>query len=312
MKKPVLWIIAGTTEGRELINKLRLSKAEIYISVATDYGRALITPKENLHVKTKRLSLEEMVDFIHAVKPDCVIDTTHPYAQIVTKNILEACKQTSTGYIRLQRMSKVSGVLSKSSIIEMHEGTIFVESTRDAARILNNTTGSIFLTCGSKEIEVFTGIRNYRERVFARVLPTPDVMKKCEQLGFKISNISYMQGPFSKELNLAMLKSAQARYLVTKDSGEAGGFQEKIEAANELGITVVLITRPELRENPAEKADIADLVNLTNQTQPAPLIHRTVYSQEQVLQELIQNYFLEWCREEQQENLQLNIDEILE
>ena len=42
-----------------------------------------------------------------------------------------------------------------------------------------------------------------------------------------------MQGPFSKELNLAMLRAVDARYFVTKESGKSGGFLEKVQAAEE-------------------------------------------------------------------------------
>ena len=57
-----------------------------------------------------------------------------------------------------------------------------------------------------------------------------------------------MQGPFSEEMNVAMLKSVGARYLVTKDSGTAGGFDEKVTAARVAGATLVIIGRPPQRE----------------------------------------------------------------
>ena len=53
-----------------------------------------------------------------------------------------------------------------------------------------------------------------------------------------------MQGPFSKELNQAMLEQYQCKYLVTKDSGKAGGFLEKIQAAEALGRDGSDIGRP--------------------------------------------------------------------
>ena len=55
-----------------------------------------------------------------------------------------------------------------------------------------------------------------------------------------------MQGPFSYELNLAMLRQIQAEYFVTKESGRAGGFAEKLRAAAEAGAVAVVIGRPEV------------------------------------------------------------------
>ena len=63
-------------------------------------------------------------------------------------------------------------------------------------------------------------------------------------LGFEGKNLIAMQGPFSKELNAAMLRQYDCRYLVTKDSGKAGGFEEKIQAATECGAIPVIIGRP--------------------------------------------------------------------
>ena len=53
-----------------------------------------------------------------------------------------------------------------------------------------------------------------------------------------------MQGPFSRELNAAMLRQYDCRYLVTKDTGKAGGFQDKIDAALECDAVPVIIGRP--------------------------------------------------------------------
>ena len=62
------------------------------------------------------------------------------------------------------------------------------------------------------------------------------------------SHILAMQGPFSKELNAAMLRSTGAAYMVTKASGSAGGFEEKIAAAAETGAVPVILGRPAQRE----------------------------------------------------------------
>ncbi|NBJ15819.1 MAG: precorrin-6A reductase [Dehalobacter sp. 4CP] len=283
MKMPVFWIIAGTTEGRELIDELRRSNAKVYVSVATDYGRELIEPDQNLHIQARRLGREEMAAFIREVQPDCVIDTTHPYAQIVTDNICEACRETATDYIRLQREPGRLVSNNPSFNTNILENMIYADNSEDAVRVLNDKTGNVFLSCGSKEIETFTRIKDYQERVFARVLPMQDVMDKCEKLGFKKSNISYMQGPFSKELNIAMLKASQARFLVTKDSGETGGFQEKIEAARELGITVILIRRP-------EQLEILERSGKIDEKEDAQ--QHTFYNKEQVLHKLAWDYSL--------------------
>ena len=56
-----------------------------------------------------------------------------------------------------------------------------------------------------------------------------------------------MQGPFSAELNRAMLEQYNAKLLVTKASGGAGGCWEKVEAARQTGCALLVVDRP-LRE----------------------------------------------------------------
>ena len=54
-----------------------------------------------------------------------------------------------------------------------------------------------------------------------------------------------MQGPFSLEMNRALIRQFHIRYLVTKESGRTGGFLEKIKAAEAEGITACVIGNPE-------------------------------------------------------------------
>ena len=59
--------------------------------------------------------------------------------------------------------------------------------------------------------------------------------------GIKGRQILALQGPFSTEMNAAILKQYDIRHMVTKNSGRTGGYQEKLEAAKILGIPVYVI-----------------------------------------------------------------------
>jgi precorrin-2 dehydrogenase/sirohydrochlorin ferrochelatase/precorrin-6A/cobalt-precorrin-6A reductase len=109
---------------------------------------------------------------------------------------------------------------------------------------LDGTTGRALLTTGSKELAAFTAARGFAERFYARVLPSAEIVRHCRELGFPGGRLICMQGPFSREMNAATLRMTGAEYLVTKDTGARGGLPEKLEAAAELGVTVVLISRP--------------------------------------------------------------------
>ncbi|MBR2071825.1 MAG: precorrin-6A/cobalt-precorrin-6A reductase, partial [Phascolarctobacterium sp.] len=73
--------------------------------------------------------------------------------------------------------------------------------------------------------------------------PMESSLQSALELGYKPANIVCMQGPFSKELNVATLKKFNSKFMVTKDSGEVGGFLEKIAAAQEAGAKLIVIGR---------------------------------------------------------------------
>lgn len=227
-----IWIIGGTTEGRCLAAALQGYDVHIYVSVATDYGKALMEDQENVTVLQGRLPKGEMEAFLRTKKPDLVIDGTHPYAQVVTENIHDACQKVGIEYMRIVR-PKSDG-----------KDYVSVHSMEEAVEMLSQTTGAIFLTTGSKDLQTFQSIPHYAERIALRILPAMDSLEKALSLGFLRERIVCMQGPFSEELNVAMYGHYNAKWIVTKDSGVRGGFLEKVAAAKTVGAKVVVISRP--------------------------------------------------------------------
>ena len=232
-----LCVFAGTTEGRELVEFLSGQNLSVMACVATEYGQTLLSPRENLTISARRLTGEEMEALFSREKYDMVIDATHPYASVVTENIASACEKAGVRYQRLLRSSCKAG-----------EDAVFVPDIPAVVDYLNGTVGTVLLTTGSKELAKYAGLTDFAERVYARVLPMEDSLRLCQSAGLKPAHILAMQGPFSVEMNVAMLRSVGAKYLVTKDSGAAGGFDEKITAAREAGATLIVIGRPPQRE----------------------------------------------------------------
>ena len=226
-------VFAGTTEGYEVSRFLAEHEIPVYVSVATDYGKKSLTESDYLKVNAARLDTDAMKALFQEIQPELILDATHPYAAEVTKNIRTAAEETGFTY---QRVLRAEGENSCHAI--------YVDSTEAAADYLKTTEGNVLLTTGSKELVKYVGIPDYNKRLFARVLSLPSVMVACSELGFEGRNLIGMQGPFSKEINAAMLKQYDCKYLVTKNTGKAGGFQEKIDAAQECGVIPIIIGRP--------------------------------------------------------------------
>ena len=254
-------VFAGTTEGREAALMLARRGISVMAFTATDYGHEVLDGAadglQNLAVESGRLSEEQIRELLMGEAPDTlVIDATHPYAAQVTANIRRACVDAQKRYIRIVRKSTFAGEPAGVTVLAD------AQALCEWANREENIKKKILLTTGSKDLMIYTAIDSYRDRVWPRILPDMDSLRIATELGYKKSNIICMQGPFSTEMNIAMIKSVGAQVLVTKDTGATGGFDSKLEAALSSGIEAVVIGRPldqEARQADSEGMSLEEL-----------------------------------------------------
>lgn len=230
-------LFAGTTEGRRLAEELTATDGALTVCVATEYGRELLPrQRPGLQVHTGRLDEAGMEALLASQPFDCAVDATHPYASQVTANIRRACRAKGVPYLRLLRPAGAA------------EGAEYAADTQAAVERLNSLPGNVLLTTGSKELAAYTGVKGYEQRVYPRILPVGEAVERAAALGFARGHIIAMQGPFSLELNAAMLRQFAIQTLVTKDGGKPGGFAEKYQAARRTGARLLVIGRPAEQE----------------------------------------------------------------
>ena len=232
-----LCIFAGTSEGRRLIELLDGRGVQLTACVATEYGEALLRDHPGVRICAGRMDLAQMGEFLASERFDLVVDATHPYADRATENISAACAQAGVEYLRLLRGSTAG-----------EADGVCVPDAAACAEYLRSTQGNVLLTTGSKELPVFCAAEELRGRIYARVLPMVASLQICADCGIQPDHILAMQGPFDEEMNLAMLRATKAAFLVTKDTGDAGGYAAKIRAAERAGAQAVIIGRPLQRE----------------------------------------------------------------
>ena len=235
------------------------------MSVATSVGAHELAGINGIKVIVGRLDEEEMVRLflekgsdggcegradMH-LPYDLVVDATHPYAVEVSANIRSAAARTGVSLVRLVRTDDDGRLVRTDDDGEIRGESlqdfdaVHVDSAASAAAYLAKTEGRILLTTGSKELGAFREIPV--DRLYVRVLPTAAGIAACEQAGIPYRNIIAMVGPFSREMNAATMRQYQIAWMVTKDSGKAGGFDEKMEACRETGARPVVIERPRER-----------------------------------------------------------------
>lgn len=227
-----LLLFAGTTEGRVFAERLCELPVQATICVATDYGGEVLEDvAERFAIRVGRLGAEGM----RALMGEgfhCVVDATHPYAIVASDTIREAAALVGLPYLRLVRSESDDAFCTR------------VESAAAAAELLVGLHGKVLLTTGAKELVAYTVVPDYADRMYVRVLPMAESIESCVALGFRRSHVVAMQGPFSRELNYALLRHFGIAVMVSKDGGVAGGFAEKMLAAADAGVHAVVIGRP--------------------------------------------------------------------
>lgn len=230
MKKVL--VFAGTTEGRELAELLADSNIKCSVCVATDYALELMDDKR-LDVHCGRLTEEEMEVLMRDGSFDVVVDATHPYAQIVSQNVRQAAYKESIPFIRLRRSTESA-----------EEGFVSFKTHEECSAWLSFQTGNILLTTGSKDLGSYAKNEAIKNHLFVRVLPGEESIRLCTANGITGRQIIAMQGPFSAQMNECILREYSIDWMVTKISGHAGGFEEKVEAAKKAGVGVCAILPP--------------------------------------------------------------------
>lgn len=224
-------IFAGTTEGRTLSEYLSENRIEHTVCVATEYGEEVLSASPYMTIHQGRMGVSEMEKLMQTGSFAAVVDATHPYAVEVTANIREASQEAKLPYLRLKRWLDAET-----------EGSIFYfHSNEECVDALEKTEGNILLTTGSKELATYCSHPLVKDRLYVRILPGMESISICTELGIKGKQMIAMQGPFSTEMNEAILHQYEIACMVTKKSGRQGGYPEKLEAAKRAGIPVYVI-----------------------------------------------------------------------
>ncbi|MCZ8493785.1 precorrin-6A reductase [Priestia sp. Y58] len=233
----MILLLAGTSDARALAVQVKKAGHEVTATVVTE-NAAIELQRAEVNVKIGRLTKEDMMTFINGHGVKAIVDASHPFAEEASKNAIGAAAETAIPYIRYERASQAFA----------YDNMTMVSTYEEAAEVAAEKKGVIMLTTGSKTLQVFTEklLPLSDVRLVARMLPRLDNMEKCQQLGFPQKNIIAIQGPFTKEFDRALYKQYGVTVMVTKESGKVGSVDEKVEAAKELGLDIIMIGRPKI------------------------------------------------------------------
>ncbi|KGR89110.1 precorrin-6x reductase [Ureibacillus massiliensis 4400831 = CIP 108448 = CCUG 49529] len=232
----MILFLAGTSDARTLAVELQKKGYNLLATVVTN-SAAISLEEAQVPYYVGRLTKSDMLAMILDKKITTVIDASHPYAEEASKTAMEAANESALPYIRYERPQQEY----------VHPLVTEVDTYEEAALLASEHSGTVMLTTGSKTLATFTKyLLKDSIRLVCRMLPNKENMEKCDALGVKQRDIIAIQGPFSKELNTALYRQYETSLVITKESGKEGSVDEKIEAALELNIPVILIKRPKI------------------------------------------------------------------
>jgi len=232
-----VWVFSGTADGNALARELTHGPHPVVVSTASDYGRELVeSDVPRASVVSGRMGHKVRLQLMKNHAARAIVDATHPFATEISKQLQALALELDLPYLRYERPGA-----PKSSFAR------YYPSMKAAALEAPRHGKRIFLATGVKDIRTFLKMPgSQKAEWFVRITPQKDSLEQALAAGIPPSHICAMQGPVSRQLNAALWKEWAIDCVITKESGEAGGFSDKLEAARELGITLFVIDRPSL------------------------------------------------------------------
>jgi precorrin-6A/cobalt-precorrin-6A reductase len=224
-------ILGGTGDANRLADAFFRARIDAIYSYA---GRTQVPLGHALPVRIGGFGgADGLADYIKSERITHVIDATHPFAAEMSRHAVEACTATGTLLLALER-----------SPWRKVPGDIWIEVGDLAAAVaaLPEQRARVFLAIGRQHIVPFAAKPQHAYTL--RFVDAPDGTVPLPDAELIIS-----RGPFTLESDRALMQSRGIMWLVARNSG-GDGARDKIDAARELGIPVIMIARPDLPERP--------------------------------------------------------------
>jgi precorrin-6A/cobalt-precorrin-6A reductase len=236
-------LLGGTKDSINIIEFIKNNyDAYILTTTTTEYGARLAREGGSDDTIARPLPKDEIIEIIETQGFDVLIDATHPFAEHITQTSASIAKELKMPYVRFERPTTNLENIDTSHI---H----YVKSFEDAGKLIADefNQGNVLHFAGANTM---TDIVKYvpTERFYPRILKVESSLEKCDALNIDPNHIIPMKGAASLEENIHLIEKYDASIMITKESGEIGGVIEKIEAANEKNIDIIMIQRPQIKE----------------------------------------------------------------
>lgn len=231
----MILLLGGTSETWSLANLLAREGYRVLVSQATDVPLEF-PAHPDIECRCGPLDEQALADLVECRRIHTIVDAAHPYASAIHTAASRVAAVQGIRYLRYVR----------PAIIEAAGPGVQIVPDHPAAATAAFTQGRpVLLTTGSRNLDPYAR-QAHRTGVplVARILDHPSSHAACQQAGIPPERILAGRGPFTIETNRRHIRQFDIGVLVTKDSGAAGGVEEKLHAAQAEGCHVIVIARP--------------------------------------------------------------------
>jgi cobalt-precorrin-5B (C1)-methyltransferase len=222
-------VFGGTTEGRKAIEALEEAGNTFYYSTKT--GEQEVALQHGIRVDGA-MDEEAMLTFCKQHEVGLLVDAAHPFAEVLHRTVAEVATGMNIPAIRFERIFPART-----------EDIVWVDGYEEVMKMEQVKT--LLATTGVQSIKKLKPLETRGIKVYYRILPRESSLSLAYQQGATDEQLCfYHEGEDEK----SMLQALRPDAILLKESGETGGFREKVQAAQALGIKVYAIRRPKTPE----------------------------------------------------------------
>lgn len=233
MKADVIMLLGGTSETARVAEALAMAGQRVLVSTATDVPLD-VGRHPNITRRCGRLAAAGMADLVHAENVCALVDVSHPYAVELRATARIVAHEVGIPYFTFLRPQACTAA----------DGILLAANHEEAANLACEPGRPVLLTVGSRNVATYAReAAGRRIPLVARVLPHEEPVATCLAAGLPREHIVTGRGPFGVEDNRELIRRFGIGVVVTKDSGDAGGFPAKQEAAHLESCLLVVVGR---------------------------------------------------------------------
>lgn len=228
----MILIFGGTTEGRKAVAVCDEAGKPYYY--ATKGNLQKVESAHGIHI-AGTLDEGSMQSFCIEKDVKLIIDAAHPFAEALHQNIAVVSEKLNIPVVRLER-----------NYPEHDNDLLWFDSYNDAIEYLNNNNiDNLLALTGVNTIGKLKPYWQQHHCMF-RILDREESHTIAEREGFPFDKVLYYK---QGDDETSLFEKLKPQAIITKESGESGGFQEKVQAARKLNIPILVVKRPPLSES---------------------------------------------------------------